>query len=118
MWQGCAAGLSGSTCAIAGSMTAGTWTNAMQYCNGLTWAGYNDWRLPDLYELKSIVDLGTYSPSIDATAFPGTPPGNFWTSSSSAAYAGSAWVVSFYDGYASASGVSAAYFVRCVRAGP
>lgn len=40
------------------------WDDALEYCNGLTLGGYDDWRLPDAHELQSIVD---YSRSPDET---------------------------------------------------
>jgi hypothetical protein len=40
------------------------WGEALAYCEGLTYAGVDDWRLPDAKELQSIVD---YSRSPDTT---------------------------------------------------
>ena len=34
------------------------WTNAIVNCNNLTYAEYSDWRLPNMKELYSLVDLG------------------------------------------------------------
>ena len=45
------------------------WCNALNYCDNLTLAGHDDWRLPDVRELHSIVDYGRnvapYPPAID-----------------------------------------------------
>ena len=40
------------------------WEDALKYCESLHYAGYSDWRLPDIKELQSIVD---YSRSPDTT---------------------------------------------------
>ncbi len=40
------------------------WSSALNYCEGLDYAGVSDWRLPNAKELQSIVD---YSRSPDAT---------------------------------------------------
>ena len=43
------------------------WDEAIDYCEALTLAGHADWRLPDEYELQSIVNYGRSNPSIDTT---------------------------------------------------
>lgn len=35
--------------------------------------GHNDWRIPNIFELISIINYGANSPCIDTTAFPSTP---------------------------------------------
>ena len=41
------------------------WEGALSYCEGLTLADYTDWRLPDVKELASLVDVSRESPTID-----------------------------------------------------
>ncbi|OGR11986.1 MAG: hypothetical protein A2341_06500 [Deltaproteobacteria bacterium RIFOXYB12_FULL_58_9] len=116
VWQGCAAGLSSETCGD-GSATEKTWADAVSYCDDLTWAGLDDWYLPDPKELRSIADNQRYEPAIDTTAFPATPSSYFWTSS----YAGDttfAWIVGFSRGEAFTLDKTNTFFVRCVRGGP
>lgn len=43
------------------------WGDALNYCEGLSFAGADDWRLPNIKELHSIVDY-TRSPSITNSA--------------------------------------------------
>ncbi|MCU0693629.1 MAG: DUF1566 domain-containing protein [Polyangiaceae bacterium] len=117
VWQGCSAGLSGSSCG-AGSASALTWSDALRTCDSLTWGGATDWRLPDSYELVSIVDSGRYNPAIDPAAFPGTPNSGFWSSSTHAVNWGDAWRVVFSHGYVSEHTKTAGNQVRCVRGGP
>ena len=117
-WQGCPAGLSGSSCAT-GSAQGKTWVGALAYCDGLSWAGQIDWRLPDMYELHSIEDYGPSNPAIDTTAFPATPSDYFWSSSSYAGDATSAWFVDFeYGSLDSSEKTPYAFSVRCVRGVP
>ncbi len=126
VWQGCAARLQGNDCtehhpAVTGNYAGSfTWAYALAYCDSLDWGGFTDWRLPDEFELYSIVDFGRTRPSIDTAAFPATPDYGFWTSSSNADNTTYAWSVNFgignfFEGY----GPKAGYFhARCVRGGP
>jgi len=41
------------------------WVEALQYCEGLTLAGYDDWRLPNVKELQTIVDYTKNDPALD-----------------------------------------------------
>jgi hypothetical protein len=85
--------------------------SAIAYCAGLTLAG-GGWHLPTITELESIVDR-RYSPTIDPTAFPSTPPAGFW--SSSVASGGNGWYVYFANGNSTYNVTSFAFRVRCVR---
>lgn len=43
------------------------WEDALAYCENLVFAGETDWRLPNIRELRSIVDYSRYQPAIDPT---------------------------------------------------
>jgi hypothetical protein len=121
-WQGCTAGMTGDASSCTGTESTRIWTGALAYCDGLTWGGYSDWRLPDNFELLSIVDRGVISdPPIDGSAFPGTPAGGnaLWSSSSDAAAPYKARYVAFFNGGLTASAEKTyGYSVRCVRRRP
>jgi len=91
------------------------WESALGYCEDLTLAGHTDWRLPDIKELRSIVDNTRYSPAIDLTYFPNTKSSWYWSSSTYAYYSNSAWRVYFYYGDVSLNDKTNTYYVRCVR---
>lgn len=93
------------------------WANAITYCNNLTYAGHNDWRLPNDRELVTLVDYGRHSPSIDTVAFPGTPSsGRFWSSLTHQSVNEVAFCLYFDYGAVAADNKSANnYYVRCVR---
>ena len=119
MWQGCTSGQNGASCEFASEDNL-DWPAALSYCDSLDWGGYDDWRLPDEYELLSIVDfgIGPGLPLIDETVFPETPGDYFWTSSTSVSAAENAWEVYFHSGSLLASAKTYTDNVRCVRLGP
>ncbi|OGR51469.1 MAG: hypothetical protein A2049_00985 [Elusimicrobia bacterium GWA2_62_23] len=100
-----------------------TWVSALTSCtvtlNGMAYAGYTDWRLPNVRELMSIVDYGAASvPRINTTAFPGTVSDFYWTSTTYVPNSTIAWHVYFNAGYVGNSAKTNSLYVRCVRGGP
>jgi hypothetical protein len=57
------------------------WEPALIYCEGLTLAGYSDWRLPNNNELQSITDYSISDPAIDTLFFPDMVGQDYWSSS-------------------------------------
>jgi hypothetical protein len=95
------------------------WESSLNYCEGLNLANHSDWRLPNIKELYSIVDM-SQSDIIDTTAFPGTGS-YYWSSTTDVNNTSYAWGLNFtsgtvYSGNGSKSIYSGPYF-RCVRGG-
>lgn len=95
--------------------SAFTWDDAKQYCACLELDGLRGWQLPSRIELASLVDWTKTSPSIDASAFPGTPDENFWTASRVKTSPGLAYLVFFMNGHTTYSDVTYEYRARCVQ---
>ena len=88
------------------------WEEAGEYCASLALPG-TGWRLPSINELQTLVD-DSVNPSIDKTAFPGTPSEYFWSSSPVIDDATRAWTAFFTNG-STYSFAKTAKNVRCVR---
>jgi hypothetical protein len=91
-WMACKHGLNGVACSN-GSMTTANHSTAQTTCDSLSWAGHEDWRLPNGNEALTIYDSSRYhSTKIDARAVPfqSLAVGQFsgWTTSSSRDQAG------------------------------
>ena len=117
MWDRCALGQSGPGCAT-GAASYLSWQAALDAAATVgTYKGYNDWRLPNLKELRSLVEECRINPSINEFAFPNTPTAIFYSGSPFAADANGAWSVYFGWGGALGQVRGSAYQVRLVRAG-
>ena len=93
-----------------------TWQSAIDRCENLTLGGQSDWRLPNINELKTIIDRSKVNPAI-ISAFTQTSSDGYWSSTTTEDYKDNAWGVYFYDGYVGSHGKDNYYYVRCVRAG-
>ena len=59
-----------------------TWNDALQGCYNDTTGDYNDWRLPNVNELQTIIDYSKSNPAIDTDYFINFnhSDGDLWTS--------------------------------------
>lgn len=72
--------------------------DALAQVNANSLGGYNDWRIPNDFELYYLLNKGNCNPAIDTTAFPSTPSAYHWTSSASPCSSAYAFIVSFSNG--------------------
>ncbi len=107
------------------------WLEQVNTENGIGLAGFTDWRIPNVKELQSIVDFGTFNPAVDP-AFnngPGigtchvaecslTNPTFYYSSTTDASSSLRAWAVDFAGGFAGTATKTATPLpVRAVRGG-
>ena len=125
MWKRCAEGQSGSDCGTrpqAGLDAEGfVWSQALARAESSTFAGYDDWRIPNLKELYSIVEHCGRRFAVNQVIFPNTPStaggAVFWTSTPDPVTSGSAMLVAFEYGGAVPVNKGSKIYVRLVRSG-
>jgi Protein of unknown function (DUF1566)/Bacterial Ig-like domain len=96
-------------------VVGGTASTFVTSVNSAGLCGFNDWRLPSVEELQSIVDYGAFNPSIDTTWFPNTVNSYYRASSPFVSDPAYAWGVWFTYGYVDYALRINGYFVRLVR---
>jgi hypothetical protein len=93
-------------------------SGARGHCEGLSLGGRDDWRLPSVLELQSIVDYRVSSPALDTTVFLGLPKNassNTWSSTPMVGDTEFARMVDFDTGTSLEIDPEATALVRCVR---
>lgn len=77
-----------------------TWADAQSLfivaLNNADFGGYNDWRLPTVKELNSLLNRGRSRPAADTDYFPNMRWGAYWSSTADVRDANNAWVA-FFD---------------------
>ena len=117
MWMRCSLGQNWDDKTCSGTASTYAWAAALQAADRQTFAGYNDWRLPNKNELESILEEQCVTPAINETMFPATPPVYFWTSSPFVGLANGAWSIDFGYGSVNATVKTGQLNVRLVRGG-
>ncbi|CAK8723210.1 hypothetical protein GCAAIG_12930 [Candidatus Electronema halotolerans] len=129
MWKRCLEGLSGVNCEE-GEVKRYKHDEAVKRFKNVEYAGYSDWRLPTIDELKTLVHCskgknkdgycneGSKTPTINQQAFPNAEAEYFvWSGSPYAPNSDYAWGVSFLSGDSYYGGRFSFLAVRLVRGG-
>lgn len=115
-WKRCSEGLIGALCE-SGLPTTYTWQEALKVGAASSFAGKNDWRLPNIKELATIVERQCTMPAINQIVFPATPTMSFWSSTPYDANPAFAWNIYFPYGISDGNSKDYKFFVRLVRGG-
>jgi len=92
------------------------WYEGVEACNDLDFAGYDDWRLPNIKELLSLIDYSQDAPALTAGhPFTNVQSAHYWSSTMSAG-GGTVWSV-YLGGGVGTFGTSHPSYVWPVRGG-
>lgn len=98
MWRRCFMGARGPACEV-GEPIPMTWPTAFQAIDKLNksggFAGFSDWRMPNIRELQTIVELQCVKPAINLALFPSAPDQRVWSASPYQFYPHYSWYVDF-----------------------
>ena len=97
MWRKCSLGTSGPDCGV-GNAKDLSWFDAKLSASGYSFAGYTDWRLPDLDELSNLQKELCKDVSASKRFFPNDQFDYFWSASTVKGDGGSAWEANFRTG--------------------
>lgn len=129
MWKKCAEGQTGNDCR--GGAETYFWHYALNQAKSVNesggFAGFKDWRVPNMKELKTIVEKQCTQPAINTVVFPNTSDW-FWSSSAVTVpdarlawndfkYSTLAWSIDFDYTHSHAYNKSSTLHVRLVRGG-
>jgi len=91
------------------------WYEAQKYCVDLILQGHDDWRLPSIKELQSLVDLTRYRPAIKDTIHNISVLTYYWSSTPLVNNSKKAWYVFYKYGESYYGDKKDKYAVKCVR---
>jgi len=112
-WKKCSLGLSGTDCSE-GVHSRYSWQEALQVAKDYRNETGLNWRLPNIKELLSIIELSCNNPTVNLSIFPNTESG-YWSSTNDSRSADSAWVANFTDGNTGTQLKQHSIYVRLVR---
>lgn len=117
MWQRCSYGqtYNTETQLCEGSTPSLTWQEALRGAKNDTTADYDDWQMPNIKELASILEHSCTEPSINEDVFLGTKLQNYWSNTSGVSTMSSAWVYQFDSGLNSLHAKTSNVYLRLVR---
>lgn len=101
--------------AVEKDSTKMNWSDSIDACESLSRAGYSDWRMPNINELSTIINLNANDPAINNT-FVYCESNVYWSSTTSTADSTRSWGINFTTGNLQSSYLKTnTNYLRCVR---
>jgi len=100
--------------------TAGDLNDTKDFISSLNnerFGGFDDWRLPTVLEIASIIDYGRYGPAVDPAFFPNIMPAGYWSSVTHASNPSYAWRIDLGSGIDDYFPKANSYYAFAVRGG-
>lgn len=123
-WMVCSAGMTwdSASATCTGEAMEYNWQESLAYADTVEYAGYNDWRLPNIKELMSIVERACSTPALNTSVFVDALAQRYWTNTPVIGSDGNGgivgdtvWAVSFEEGSNNQPLKTANSMVRLVR---
>ncbi len=94
-----------------------TWKEALQAASSYQAANKDNWRVPNIKELVSIVERQCVDPAANLAIFANSPSEHYWSSTPNTAATKKleAWAVAFYNGRIDSNDKQSDFYVRMVR---
>ncbi|KZN58291.1 hypothetical protein N473_05980 [Pseudoalteromonas luteoviolacea CPMOR-1] len=118
MWQRCTFGFvyNAETESCDNKEQQLNWQQALAAANNSRLGDYDDWQLPNVKELATLVERSCEDPAINTTVFLGNHSGNYWTNTTNVKDISRAWTYQFSDGLNDSSSIKTSdAFVRLMR---
>lgn len=118
-WARCVVGQqwNGTTQTCTGEALRLTWQEALQASSTYQAGNFDDWRVPNIKELASIVERACVNPATNLTIFNGAPAQHYWSSTpnTAATKKDEAWALGFFNGRIDSNDKNSDFYVRMVR---
>ena len=91
------------------------WQGALAFCEELHLAGHDDWRLPTVKELETVIDMSEGNPAVKNSFKNVGSSGYYWSSTEDESDKASARMMNFKRAYDYINYKTYKRYVRCVR---
>jgi Protein of unknown function (DUF1566) len=114
VWRRCLEGMRFEAGRCLGAPQSMVWSHGHDWAKQVSSAG-NQWRMPTMMELTTVIDMNRHGAPVDNALFPDTPRVYVWSATVNERTPSHAWIMFYANGYMMSAQQSISYFVRLVR---